>query len=100
MYSTRVLICLFSISVLLLGLSGASSGQSSKISINLGYPVPTGDTFYSNFDGLLNAQISYAQPVLKGLLAKGTIDFTRSKLILNQTLHLPFPEYLQANSVC
>jgi len=87
MYSTRVLIiCLFTGAILSLGLVGACYGQKSNVSVNLGYPVPTGDTFYSNFDGLLNIQLSYAQPVFKGLLAKGTIDYTRSKLTINQTL--------------
>lgn len=85
MYSTRVLSCLC-FAFLLFGLVGTSSGQHSRVSINLGYPVPTGDTFYSNYDGLVNVQLSYAKAVFKGVLAKGTIDYSRSKLLLNQTL--------------
>lgn len=87
MYSTRVfIICLFIGSILSIGLVSTCYGQDSNVSINLGYPMPTGNTFYSNFDGLINVQLSYAEPVLKGLLAKGTIDYTRSKLIINRTL--------------
>ena len=62
--------------------------QDQKFSVNVSYPIPIGDTFYSNYDGVANTSFQYSRSIGSNFYVNGEFGYSNSELQLNN----PFGE--------
>jgi hypothetical protein len=62
-----------------------SFAQNQSVSISASYPIPIGDTFYSNYDGLINSGLKYSKSVGSNISINGSFNYVRSKITLGST---------------
>ncbi|MEX0719880.1 MAG: hypothetical protein WD059_04370 [Balneolaceae bacterium] len=62
--------------------------QDQKLSVNVSYPIPIGDTFYSNYNGVVNTSFQYSRSIGSNFYVNGEFDYSNSELQLNN----PFGE--------
>lgn len=62
--------------------------QDQKFALKTSYPIPIGDTFYSNYDGIINASFQYSRSIGSGFYVNGEFDYSNSEVRWNN----PFGE--------
>lgn len=56
------------------------NAQNSRMSFDVSYPVPIGDTFYSNYDGVIALDLNYIHPISPLFNINGQIGYSRSNI--------------------
>lgn len=68
--------------------------QDQKFALKTSYPIPIGDTFYTNYDGIINTGFQYSRSIGSGFYINGEFDYSNSELrwdnpfVQNSTTHL------------
>ena len=63
----------------------ASFAQNQSVSVTASYPIPIGDTFYSNYDGIIGTGLKYSRFTGANISINGTFAYTRSKYTIGST---------------
>ncbi len=62
--------------------------QDQKFALKTSHPIPVGDTFYSNYDGIINSSFQYSKSIGSGFYVNGEFDYSNSEVRWNN----PFGE--------
>lgn len=62
------------------------NAQNSRLSFDISYPIPIGDTFYSNYDGLIGLGLKYEHPLSSLLYINGQIGYSAANFSYNPSL--------------
>lgn len=59
--------------------------QAQEIAVGVGYPVPVGNTFLAQYDGVTSASVSVGYPVGGGALVRAGLQYNRVHFDLSRT---------------
>lgn len=76
----RPLLIVLFIALLCLATAGQANAQEQGLTLRANYPLTVGDTFLSNYDGVIGAGLVYNQPLFSSLLLRPAVEYERLNL--------------------